>query len=764
MFINLFSHHYLMAIKSDGELAHKIIEAVKETNPDKVQDVIFAIRHYDGSSETLDLFLQKFESYDPYVAASKAKLHNAVFRKSDEIKEFLDKYGVKGFSHSGHMLKNQLFLFNSTQNPESFFVSGIQAISKIMENFGTSEKYDLLTGQKADEIHSEKKRQAKQILKYIPETLEEILRDPSLIKDIQSTKDKQKVKYIFGLDEELEKRILQLNELILTNPNLTDQYSKTNLLALEEGGQLKNKLKKKLDSMPPRVRDAYTQYYSPYTTISQDRQKELFGIILSYEFIHTPINKHAALSGYISDFEYLNSLPETHEIFSMKSKKNFQLDLAKQSHWLYDHQISEIYLVDAVKAFDIFPIDAARKNLSQLYLSKYKEDLENKKQLEELFVKDKHIEKDSLSSSVPVIRLRESIYDKILDRLDFQNVKDLAITKVLAPVEDEWMSALSMKQFKTILDGVVLAKRKVDILKEALAKKKIIFEDSPKAIQKMKDEYLVIQKPHKFDLVENFENEHGLSIEEIVERLNHSYKSDRVALNAIRDLKLNLKYKIYSTKHIEMLDKHTYQGKSLLQNIKELIPKDEFKPLYDNYISIKTPDLITKIDEGFIDLRYKYIHPNIVEKTKQLTQAKQDLAKLQEQFSKQLVELLPKANILKSSKFYNVDVSDTKSIEVYESITVPLIKENNFQYWHPKQMIEFANTVSEQYINKNSLSDDKIERLKYLTSFKAQKELKSRGMNMSSASTWRTIKDFSENDNVYLEKSSIEKILKEMEN
>jgi len=196
-----------MDLQKNQDLYKRIKRAVAESSTQKSGELDGILTDYHGDPRLLKHFLDLFGSYNPWQAASNAHLRQAILRTTKEVKaEGL----IHGISASGHELSDQIFVYTHANDPTRVWKSGSQAITKILEVFGTQEQKDAYTRDGQERIQVRKAEQAKKVTDNIVETLEEVLQDPSRISDVQSLVDRHKIHAILGLDEELKRRMVVL--------------------------------------------------------------------------------------------------------------------------------------------------------------------------------------------------------------------------------------------------------------------------------------------------------------------------------------------------------------------------------------------------------------------------------------------------------------------------------------------------------------------------------------------------------------------------
>lgn len=484
---------------SDENLFRKIKSAIAD-DPDKSIRFEDIWNYYDGSHRLLDLFCQRFGSYDPWEAASNAELKSAIFRTRTELSEMQKQYGRKGRSESGHFLTSQLYMYVDKHDPTVTWVSGVQAITKIMETFGTYDQRRALSPEGRREIKEHKRKQARKTSKEFTESLEEVLKDPSLVSDIQSTLDKHKVHYILGLDKALSDRIHKLDSVIYGNTAFVDEKTENYLLAMDPGGQFFSWFERQLDKLPHRIRDIFTTVRDPSVEISDDKRRKYFGALVAYAACHTPVNKEVAIGGYQKDLELLLNLPEEDPVI----EKHGKVDLTGIRDIL--EKKGDITLIEAVKVFDAYPVDDVRQEINSVTYERFSKEVDDAiSRLEEHFIEDGRWKGDCLNGSVPKKRLNETRYEQALVHDDWKRVMDYLRVRTLAP-EKHFFTALPMEDFRQMIEGIVKSDRKIRQLD-----------------RRDRGETDEVFKGSEYELTERFRFRYGISMDEMIERIQAVY-------------------------------------------------------------------------------------------------------------------------------------------------------------------------------------------------------------------------------------------------
>ncbi|MEK6845234.1 MAG: hypothetical protein AABY26_00630, partial [Nanoarchaeota archaeon] len=387
---------------SQEELYRKIKVVVAQDAPEKVGELDKILTTYNGDYRILKQFLELFGSNNPWKAASQSVLKQAVFRTPTEMRQEGEIYGL---SVSGHKLTDQIFVLTHTYDPTRVWRSGSRAITKILEAFGSEEQKELFTSEGKEHLHHHKKNQARKSLDEIVQVLEDVLQDPDRITDVQSRNDRLKVHHILELDDELKRRLLQLDKVVYGNTNLMATDTSSHLLALDKGGMLMGWFERQKDTLPKEIRDIYTTVANPMIPVPEEERRFMFGSLVAYAAGHMYVKKEAIVGNYLQDLDFImKELPEDHPVVEQYGKP----DLTAVRHIL---PRSEITLLEATTIFDVYPVHEVRRGINQHYYQKFKSEIEPLiEKLTPLFMRDRKWREDCYEASVPLTRLKKSVY------------------------------------------------------------------------------------------------------------------------------------------------------------------------------------------------------------------------------------------------------------------------------------------------------------------------------------------------------------------
>ena len=543
--------------KHNPDLYDRIITAVAKDNPENLIDIQTKLTAYKGRASLLDKFLKLFDSDNPYQAANNGRIIVAKFNATTED---YSKYGIKE-SESGTSLKNQLFVFKHKYNSNRMWGSGKQAILQIIQEFGSDSQQAAITKEGQKRNIESKKNQTKNCIDNLPTTIDDLLQANSI-----SQKQKAQVHAILGLDEEL-KRLLNNIDILKYSGR---EYS-NHLRAAEKGGELFGWFKRQIESLPTAIKDIYENLTSPYTEFNTTEERFMIGALIAYSAANRLIHRDAILGSYKQDFDFIQKLPKDHWII----QKHGELDLTKVNHILNSE--IPITMIDAARVFDSYAIDRVRLDINKKYNNQFKEFDDILNELEPLFKENGRWKEEQVKSGIAMTELKETVYYNALVSDDFKAIKE-ALTLETLSNKDDYYKTLSILEFKSMTDKVVVAARKLKHMKNL----------QKKGIKYLKDSAI---RGKNYDLVENFETEQGFGIEYLLDVMkNTQNRYNKNFQKKEENIKKNAAWGLYKK------DKYIQEFADI---VKGHVPRDEklwleFIGLKNNPLVISTPDLVKK--------------------------------------------------------------------------------------------------------------------------------------------------------------------------
>jgi len=685
-----------MDIEKNLGLYNKMRSAIAQTTPELLIHFEKTLKDYDGDPRLLNLWLERFKNNNPYIATNGAILKRAIIRTPEEMEEMNAEDGqLYVVGESGHKLKNQLYLFVHYQDHTRTWKQG-DTVLKIIEAFGNTEQKKAFTKEGQEEIIKKKKTQIKKSLEDVVTTLEEVLKDPSRVKDIQSIEDRRKVVRILGLDEEYKKRLLQIDKLIYGSTSFMDQEGNDYLIAADKGGMFYGKFERNLTSLPIEIRDIYTQVRNPHIEIPEDERKFMIGALIAWAAANTPISREAAIGGYQKDLDFIMKLPEKHPII----EKHGLVDLTSVRSIL---KKPEITLIDATRIFDVYPVDEVRFEFNKDYLSKFKEEFEYTiNALKELYIQDGKFMRDMFGASIPMGRLNKDASSEVLTRDDYDVIRTVLRTKILTQAkEGRFFKVLPMEEFKYLIDSAALIARKLENREE------------------MKNWQEKLNRKTGFSIVEKFELEHGLSLDELIKR------AKRLSYNPVwfehkNQIGKLAKIGLYFEKDIEKIS-----GSGIIEKAKKLIPISEIQDDYQRAKKISESELIYYLKGHIPPEEFEFLDEKEVEGIRELLSVEDEINKVMSEYGPRAKELIKKIDYLKKINFYSAKINESIVLTEESLNFTNLYKEKEKVILYDlKNIEERIETIEREFVSGMEIEESWFEKAKIVTSDETSKFLK----------------------------------------
>ena len=697
--------------------------AVAKSMPERAGELDKILHSYDGGMKILNTFLLKFGSDNPWEAAQNAHLRQAIFRSRKETQA-----EILGISESGHKLTEQMFVLTHQYDPTRVWHSGSQAILKILEAFGTPEQQEHLTPGGQHRLKEKKKAQARETMRDFVGSLEEVLRDPSQVHNIQSRNERLQVQKILEVDA-LRQRIQSLDTVLYGNTALVDDLRPSYLLAMDKGGTLFGWFKRRLTELPTAIRDIYTTVVNPVMEIAEEERKFMLGSLLAYAAANMPIRREAVLGGYQQDLEFILTLPADDPLIQQYGKP----DLTSVRNILRQ---KEITLIDATRVFDAFPIDRVRYEVNSQHYQQYKEEIEGTlEKLRPLFIHDGKWREDSLGTSVPRNRLKMTPYFACLQREDFVPVMDMLRVQTLAPTPEKEYQALSLQQFRQTVDAVVIAGRKIKSL-EAL---------QPDADGNITTGRII--RGLGYDLAENFATFYGLPLEEFIQRVDFLHKKKKILWGSLQHkMREEAQYGLYSKADVESLQ-------PVLEEAKSLRRYEDVSNFVDAAYELLRHPLVKKFHNyASLPSGNEFVPPEQVEFLCRMLTTGSRLRTIESQYGDTLPLILQRREHWQHARLYRSRLEDKKF-----SVTWTLLNYNEptkdigcgINILDLDSLQRTMDTVEQEYVSVKNLPEHWEDKANYLVSRNAEPLLREMGMSISDSISWKSIQEMQEEHYVH---------------
>ncbi len=806
-----------MDITKFPDVYRRIKTAVTREAPHLIARLEEKLTAYPGTVGDLNQFLLRYGRDNPWIVAQQLQLKRAVFRNQDEIDE-----EVLGTSISGHKLKRQLFVLAHPYDPTREVQSGIETLLSFMETFGTVEQVELLSpdakkrraaqprklveqlGETLDDILSDpfeklhdmfrkyfaplanlkeqlKERLARPFktiadvladvlpLSYqrsdIVRTLDEVLHDPSRLRDVQSTLDRIKVYHILGLDEELKRRIIQLDRLAHTDTAYQDAEHQNYraLIALEPGGGVMSWLEKRIkqdeNSVPREMRDMFSTLKNLDAPISDEERRFMYAAVLAYAAKERLVDRNAAVGGHLRDLKLLESLPDDHPIIEKYGPVNRAAIRDIEAR-------NKITLIDATRVFDIYPIDAVRYEQNRSYLRQNEEAVDKLlMSLKPHFIQEGQWLPDAKGASVPMDRLKHTAYFLTLQREDFRAIQEMLKLQTSAGTKERLLKALPLDEFRERVDGLVIMARKFEYMEHELSECGVSLTtvDTLEAIaekwqtwlkgqlrnekpvkdarwqrlfwqwnQRLDDasdvfttafvEYWKVQliRGNGYERDEHFKDAYGLTLDEALVRMDVLRRHETQWKKHADALKKEARFGLYSKKRAKAME-------TLFDQIKAYVPYDDaLKARVENAQRTARHPLVFWSAPDFPSKESQYVHSRQIEVLQEYEQAAAEIVRGEQQARMQT--LLEFREQVKGITFVSgcADIIVELAIRLYGGVEEPIKSfGRSIRILDMDRLEEHLTEWKKQYICVDELGEEWKNRAGYLASCEAESLLRS---------------------------------------
>ncbi len=728
-----------MDIAKNYQLYRKIATAVAETSPERAGQIDKILKEYDGDPRLLNLWLERFNSDNPWEACRNAKLVQAIFRTPKEMREERDIVR----SESGHELRDELFVVTHAYDPKRTWKSGSQALTKIYQTFGTEEQQEVLTAEGRERRQQRRRGLSDEALQSVVRTLEEVLDDPNRIEDVQKHTDQAKIIAILGLDEELRRRLSQLDRVVYGNMAFVEQDSKTFLVAADRGGMFYGWFERQLEKLPIPIRDIFTTVRNPAVEIPDDERSFMLGSLIAYAASHMPIRREAVIGGYQKDLDFIMGLPKEHPLVQQYGTPQ----LEKVRHILAQHEVS---MVDAVRVMDTYPVDVIRKEVNKAAYEKYQDEFRYIiEKLEPLLITNGKWREDCYGESIPMERLKKSVYFATLARDDFKAVRNLLRLKTLAPGERMYQ-AVAMEEFQGMLDEVLLAARKVQSLQKRMDADGMIV-DNPEDAFNMEDGFSAMErwlarilsklpKGSHYDIIEHFAAQYRLPFDELILRADTMLpkKSDlgKIWWKRRSPLMLERESGIYSKKRMNELS-------AVTEMARQCVPYEAWREKVEEALRIQSDERVQSSNffGGWPIGKRPYLTMEEQQRILELLRVDEILKAQEATLGEKVGEILDRRKALLSLPLYRGNTQDFISMEMrhYDRGQEPKMAFGGVKILDVANLPEYMDRTLASYTTLEELQEWR-NKLRYLISRNGERKLAVVGIRNSTPQAYYAVK------------------------
>ena len=487
-----------MDIVKEAGLVGRIRKAVAAEEDDKrAAEAVSLLSAYSGDAQTLDSLMRASQTDNLLRAVAHLKLVNHVYSGGER---------AIGRSLARPWLTRQAYIFQTESGGTVTF--GYQSTPKLFETFGTPEQREWYAPENVKRRGKERKATLEQRAKEFSTTLEDALIDPE--KASRSPVDRQSLRAILALDAEVLFRLQTLDALRYEGIG-TERVA---LLELQKGGQVNAWFEQHFATLEDSInledpiKDAFLKSKSDYLQLTPSDQKFLSAVLFTYFAQHAHIDVPEGLSSFVEDI-------------TMLREEGRQIDTTSVDHLL---RRSQMTLLDAAAVMNVKVEDMRllqyRTQRNRAFAAQYEQDLAQARSLfTSLVLENEMVREDLMKGSIPK-RLSNSLYAAALDREDFIHIRDWLLESTLTAGTGH--EARSMQRYQLMIESVVSSARRIANLKQVLDAGGIPLADGENI--EVRDRYrwqnlnLLSTKEHRFVPVENFQREHGISLEVALKR------------------------------------------------------------------------------------------------------------------------------------------------------------------------------------------------------------------------------------------------------
>jgi len=489
------------------------------------------------------------------------------------------------------------------------------------------------------------------------------------------------------------------------------------LAAADPGGMFFGWYKKQLLQLPTAIRDIYTTITGP-VEIAEEERTFMVGALIAYAATKMPINREAALGGYQKDLDVILGLPETHPIVAKYGIPN----LASVRGIL---NATEITLIDITKVFDAYPVDQVRKEINRHYAAQFAAELGRVEQhLAPLFIQQGTWRDDAYGSSIPVSRLKKSIYFATLTSKDLTSVRDYLALHTIAVKKEAVFQALSLSDFKQLIDEVTLCGRKIEYLGQELAQRKKTVsnpEDAQEAADELKS---VMPRGQGYGLQENFVKEHRISVQECSTRLDALYGRNQLWMKRSPQWNKLASFGLYSSSLVKELEE-------MVEMVQNAAPSAEWEERVKQSYAIAQSPFIRARSSHLPYPEKKYLTSLEQKAVQELLEVEPRLRELEQSNPTFATVDLPLRNTLREALFYSGKVE--QSVQV-DGKRYPLQAEPAFAVSGTLSLYDaagihgFCSSLLEGYTKASEVPASWYEKASFVVSFIAASALRAVGM------------------------------------
>ena len=718
-----------MDLNKNAKVVDRVLKSVRGKNQ-KIK-LMELLEKYQGHGWLLNDFLDTFGDDNPVLAARNCNYITTIYRKNSEFD--LDPSLAK--SKSGQDLKDEIHHFAKYDNPNlPVWICGTPMATHLFEVFGSDDLMNFKSPEYKSIIKKKNAGIRSSRVKDVVTSLDEVLKDPSLLSKVQSINDKTAIQYIQGLHEKISEQSETLDRMLYGSEILLDSVFDTKYttsdLALDKGGSRNSWFKQNLGELPIYIRDIWSTLNN--VDLDNKERKIYQNILTAFEASNRKVSKNAILGDYLLDLEFIMGMKDDDPII----KKYGRPDLFKYRNLF---GVDSITPLDASKVINSYSIDKIREEVNSKLMEQNKGEFDKAiDRLKHLFIKDNKWEEDSLKpTSIPVKRLKNSLYWNMLSKEDFDCVKRRLQISTFSIGEDKLLNVLSMTKFKSLYEGVVEVSRKLDLMDTRVEFHKLdVIDDENVTLSKNVTNDFKKLKQLNLTLSEKFEDKYKIDIGEFLKRSKVFHPVFKKNIGAISEINYYNDYGLFVS---------NFDYTNVVLTAKSLVPIDSIKKeyesaknVYSNKLTYRKGIIMPNADPG-------YIFQDEVGYINNLASLEPTYKKIEKKFGKRLNKII---DSVKNNDFYHGKIDGKISVLKKD----PVVIAGSLCYIDPTQV--------ENYVPVKDMAEGWVEGLEFLISFSSKDLLQKNGLVSSDSESWKNVvhRISKQRESSYINKDFVEAI------
>lgn len=776
----------LVPILERGEkhsaLVIKIFNAVTETNPGKLNKLIDILSVYSGNFSILGQFLERVGHMDPFIATSRAQLL------------ILPAEGLPSTrGASGHLLHGLTYCAYDHGAPTDTvgYFSKKQAITRIFEAFNP----ERMSGDSQHQTRQRRSSVLREALRDI--SLHDLEQNPELAGETGSHLIVRNLEVYTELRKAIAECKAHLTDLVYDGSMLLSGVRSIKV-SEDPGRQFYGWFEEHLKENPnvPRgIRIAYESLKDPDIALSPEDERNYLRGLLSYQRLHSYINKDVALGGLIQDLKEYEALSVNDPLRLDEAVERARQDL---KHIAGDGY-TEMTIAEFGRLLELSGMVEFRKSMNQRALDTYgAEFAQALSHFDFVSFKDGKWREDALGDSVPMDRLKKHLYgakigisqagfsddrrQALLSQRDFKAVSEAQFLERLIPDQDRRISAMAITDFRSMVEGVIAAHRKAmhfDGLLDEYRKTPvgaaltINREDVGTALQQWKPVLLIGSRyrPAETWIPEGSSPAHAFSIGEISRRLKDRSASVLTNSSSMREQRHKFSHEIDQGAAAGLyVEEMALFWKKAGDLVAPLVDAQTVSEKIDRAVTlVANPLLVSSGLKGQHVLAYKYLFPAEIKQIDHLLAQKEEIERLSEPHRAELSSL--------AERVQKVIYVDVHSGGIYENegqrrltlrtrpfssyvgkISVPGLEHIPISYYDPEKLKEALAKLESSYVPIATLDRDWLDRARAVCSKAGREQLARQGLNLVDTETFRFAQGLRINSPGYISRRFVDAI------